>query len=217
MINQSIVSPHYGNFLTETSVKHRVNVYGSGPPSKIVSNEVLQLVETFIDGTDRVLDFGCGRGNLVEHLRKKGIEAYGIEIDNPIMREALLPEYKEFITMYQGELPLPFADDAFDCVIATEVIEHVQDYYSTLQEIGRISKKKFIVTVPDITAIPRCFPQTVVPWHLLEGTHLNFFTEKSLQSVLSPLWGKITFLKIGHLQVNDSRFATSVAAFCEKI
>ncbi len=215
-INQIIISPHYGNFLTESTVKHRENIYGSGPPSKIISDEILDLVEPFIQYNDRVLDFGCGRGNLVQHLRKKGCDAYGIEIDSQIMREALLPEIRDKITLYQGDLPLPYADGEFDCVTAIEVIEHVQDYLSVLKEINRVSRKKFIMTVPDITAIPRCFPQSVVPWHLLEGTHVNFFTEKSLKNTLSPLWAKMMFLKIGHVQVNDTRYATSVSVYCEK-
>jgi len=216
VVSCEIVPPHYSGLLAETDVRHRDQIYGSGRPAEVVSGDVLQLMEWFVTPGEKVLDFGCGRGNIVGMLREKGIEALGIEIDRPAIKAALLPQYGRYIKLYDGSGSLPYEDGQFDSVLAFEVLEHVENYPGVLREIGRISKKKFIMSVPDISAIPRCFPQKVVPWHLLEATHFNFFTERSLTKALSPYWPKIRFVKIGQVYVNDSRFADSLVAICEK-
>jgi SAM-dependent methyltransferase len=53
------------------------------------------------------------------------------------------------ITSFDGK-HIPFENQLFDAVICTEVLEHVQDYQSLIDEIYRVSKKNadMIVTVP---------------------------------------------------------------------
>jgi len=210
-----LLSPHYASFFNELTVKHRDDIYGHGPPADCISEEIIRLSDILIERQAKLLDFGCGRGNLVNFLRKKGAKAFGIEMDCPPIREAMLPDMVKYIKLYDGQMLLPYEKGEFDIVIAIEVLEHIKDFRLVLQEISRISKQKFIITVPDASAIPRCYLHNVVPWHLLESTHINFFTEKSLRNVLSDFWGNITLIKMGHVQINDIRFATSIVAICE--
>ncbi|MGF1488311.1 MAG: class I SAM-dependent methyltransferase [Prochloraceae cyanobacterium] len=214
-VTREISTPAYATLLNESNVKHRDDIYGYGPPAESVAGDILDLVKLSIQTKDKVLDFGCGRGNIVSFLRTRGTEAFGIELETPLIREALLPECKQFIQLYSGNFPLPYQDEEFDRVLAIEVIEHIPEYYQAIQEIHRISKETFIMSVPDASAIPRCFNQNVVPWHLLESTHFNFFTEKSLRNVLSKFWGKITFIKVGQVNINDTGFKNSIVAVCE--
>ncbi len=206
-------APHYVGLLWEPKVLSRDEIYSSGPPLDFIPAEIERLAE-FARG--KVLDFGCGRGNLVRHLRQQGQDAFGIEIDRPAIRAALLPEVASYIHLYHGELPLPYPDAAFDCACAVEVIEHVPDYRAALAEIVRVAARRVIVTVPDISAIPRSAPEHVVPWHLLEATHYNFFTARSLSALLAPHFERITLVKIGPVGVNDSHYFTSLAAICDK-
>jgi len=214
-VTHAVSPPHYSELLRESDVRHREDIYTCGPPAEGVLEEVLQILSFFIPRQYRVLDLGCGRGNVVKFLRDRGVEAFGMEMDRPMIRESLLPQCRDRIALYQGGLPLPYADGEFDAVLAIEVVEHIEDYQGVLREISRIASKRFVMTVPDASAIPRCHSQNVVPWHLLEASHLNFFTEGSLQSLLSPHWRKIAFFKVGHVNVNDASFATSIAAVCD--
>nr|MDJ0724278.1 class I SAM-dependent methyltransferase [Prochloraceae cyanobacterium] len=215
-VTREIFTPAYSTLLNESNVKHREDIYGYGPPAEYVAGDILDLVKLSIDTQDKVLDFGCGRGNIVNFLRTQGTKAFGIELETPLIQQALLPECKQFIQLYSGNFPLPYRDEEFDRVLAIEVIEHIPEYYQAIQEIHRICKETFIMSVPDASAIPRCYHQNVVPWHLLESTHFNFFTEKSLRNVLSKFWGKITFIKVGQVNINDTGFKNSIVAVCEK-
>lgn len=210
----SMVVPHYENLLAEENVLYRDHIYGYGPSARLVSVEVAALVNQWLDGS--VIDFGCGAGALVKELRSRGLEAYGIEINRPETVGQLLEEMVPYITLYDGKLPLPYADDSFECGAAVEVLEHVAHYPAVVEELARIIRKRLVVTVPDMSAIPIGHRHNVVPWHLLESTHVNFFTQRSLRNALMKCFGEIEFARIGSVMVNGSRFYTSLVALCTK-
>jgi SAM-dependent methyltransferase len=82
-----------------------------------------------------VLDFGCGRGALVEHLCESGVEAYGCDVDpywegdKPRLRPIPRSPYR-----------LPFDDASFDLVVSTSVLEHAQNQRELFYEIKRVLK-----------------------------------------------------------------------------
>jgi len=215
-ITYAIHPPHYSELLTTRQVLHRDNIYGYGPPSPTIAADVMDLLTWVTSGMGSILDFGCGRGNIVELLRSQGIIAQGLELDRPEIRAAIAPETAPHIRLYDGVFPLTEDDDQFDCTVSIEVIEHIPEFRTALAEIARITRHRFVLTVPDISAIPRCFPANVVPWHLLESTHYNFFNENSLRSELEAFWNSIQIVKFGENAVNSSRFCTSVIAICEQ-
>jgi SAM-dependent methyltransferase len=89
----------------------------------------------------RVLDFGCGAGELVALGRGAGIDMVGAD---PFTG---LPEWLQ-AHRAQGRLGetvfpivdgrLPFADQSFDAVCANQVLEHVHDLGLALSEIARV-------------------------------------------------------------------------------
>ncbi|MDH4067097.1 MAG: hypothetical protein OEW19_22075, partial [Acidobacteriota bacterium] len=52
----------------------------------------------------------------------------------------------------------------------------------------------------------------VVPWHLLEATHVNFFTQHSLEAALAPHAGQIEMARIGAVRCGSLFYYTSLAA-----
>jgi 2-polyprenyl-3-methyl-5-hydroxy-6-metoxy-1,4-benzoquinol methylase len=203
----------YSHLLDAAEVQHRENIYGYGPPNTAVVDEIKGLGKMVLGP---VLDFGCGSGVLIRALRAHDIEAYGIEINRPPIVESIHPDVRTFIKLYNGSYPLPFSDEEFQSVIATEVIEHVPEYEKALSEITRITKSTFVLTVPDMSAIPVCHHNNVVPWHLLESTHVNFFTQTSLERVLSQYFSDIQFARIGPTVTNGSKWFTSLVGICRK-
>jgi SAM-dependent methyltransferase len=88
----------------------------------------------------RVLDFGCGIGNLVWALRKIGLDARGIDPSKPAKKYCRVPRY----CRYEDTRRIPYEDDSFDLVYTHEVLEHLsdEDRRFALQELSRVSRGK---------------------------------------------------------------------------
>lgn len=205
--------PHYGGLIDLTQVLHREHIYGFGPPSTEVSGEVVALCRML---PEPILDFGCGTGALIRALRCEKLEVYGIELSREPIINGLLADVKDRITLGDGRLPLPFADGEFNSVVAIEVIEHLPDFELALSEIARITRRDFIVTVPDMSSVPLCYYESVVPWHLLEGTHVNFFNQSSLEATLKKYFSHVEMARIGRMSTNGTTWYTSLAGICRK-
>jgi len=115
-----------------------------------------------IDGTKRVLDYGCGRGH-VEHMNFRGIAGFvaGIDPEKAVFENPFLDDARIL------ELPkaaIPYEDESFDVVFADNVMEHVADPLVTFREIGRVLKPGgvFLAKTPNkwhyMPLIARCTP-----------------------------------------------------------
>jgi SAM-dependent methyltransferase len=164
-------------------VLHRQNIYGSGPPSDAVHTELLQYIERAAG--KKLLEIGCGLGPYVEELNKLGFEAIGIELEEHIVAAA---QAKGRPVSVGDATNLQFEDKSFDTCMLIEVVEHIEDYETALLEAGRVARRSLIVSVPNSESIPYLFQHMVVPWHLLEATHINFFTPAILGALLRRLF-----------------------------
>lgn len=207
-----VAQPAYSELFSEGRVKHRDDIYGYGPPTTVVAEEVLAIAKEL---PGPVLDFGCGAGALVRALREGGVDAHGLELDRPDIADSIADDVRPHITLYAGTFPTPFPDKAFASVVLVEVLEHIADYEAALREIARLTRDHLLVTVPDISAIPQCHPHRVVPWHLLESTHLNFFTQQSLTNALAAHFRTVEIAKICSDEVGGTRFFTNLMARCQ--
>ncbi len=94
----------------------------------------------------RVLDVGCGAGNMFHHLRRYG-QVEGIDSNPKPLAVARARGYS--VVEGRGE-SMPFEDNRFDLVAALDVIEHVPDDLSILRECYRVCRPGgfFVTTVP---------------------------------------------------------------------
>lgn len=86
----------------------------------------------------KVLDMGCGVGNLVWALRVLGIKAYGIE-PSPIAKKfSRAPQF----CIYKSTKKLPFKSREFDLLYSNEVLEHIRrdKLKAFLGECRRVSR-----------------------------------------------------------------------------
>ncbi len=83
------------------------------------------------DGLD-LLDFGCGRGDLVRALRHLGPNARGCDFS------ANLGTDEHLSPIPADHYRLPYLDDSFDLVISTSVFEHAQRTEECMTEIHRV-------------------------------------------------------------------------------
>jgi ubiquinone/menaquinone biosynthesis C-methylase UbiE len=89
----------------------------------------------------RLLDWGCGYGQVASLLREAGVDVvafdYRERIDEPTVEP--LERFPEIEAHVSPEpVALPFADHAFDTVLSCGVLEHVEDPDGSLEEIRRI-------------------------------------------------------------------------------
>lgn len=85
-------------------------------------------------GDLRVLDVGCGAGNMVHHLQRYG-RVVGVDSFNRPLGVAQGRGYA--VGQATGEA-LPFPDRSFDLVAVLDVVEHCDDDARVLRECGRI-------------------------------------------------------------------------------
>jgi len=174
-------------------VLHREDIYGSGPPVDAVSEEILAFVLANVGKS--VLDVGCGIGPYVRRLTEAGVDVIGIDTNEQAIRDGKrLGRELRVMSAYD----LEFEDDSFDSVILVETLEHLDDYERALHEAARVARDTIVVTVPDISAIPLMSKRLVVPWHLLEATHINFFTPEILQKALLAVCAECEVGRLGH-------------------
>jgi len=115
----------------------------------------LSLVKTLLPAGSKVLDIGCGKGQMTVLLSKLGFSAYGIDLEETPGEQLGIsgnrwqqPIWKEFETKFGNleyrfyEREIPFEQGYFDFIVAYATIEHVQDELleTLLTEIGRVLK-----------------------------------------------------------------------------
>ena len=87
----------------------------------------LQIVASWIEDGSRVLDLGCGQGDLLDYLRAdKGARGTGIEIDGEKVQAGIA----RGLSVLQGDIGEEIKDyptDMFDYVILSQTLQQVYD------------------------------------------------------------------------------------------
>jgi ubiquinone/menaquinone biosynthesis C-methylase UbiE len=95
------------------------------------------------DRPGRVLDWGCGLGQVTSLLRERGVETepfdYREDVTEPTRRP--LEHYPAVEAMHSNDpVALPYGDDEFDSVLSLGVLEHVMDPDASLEQLRRVLK-----------------------------------------------------------------------------
>jgi ubiquinone/menaquinone biosynthesis C-methylase UbiE len=94
---------------------------------------------------DRVLEVGCGAGNIMERSRSGQI--FGVDISETILIKAKL-KLKESAYLFRGDAQnLPCKNQVFTHVICSEVLEHLLDPAMALREMKRVVMERGIVVI----------------------------------------------------------------------
>ena len=106
------------------------------------------IIANWVNSNSKVLDLGCGDGELLNYLKKeKNITGYGIEKDP----DNWLKSLKTGINVLQVDLEAglsEFEDNSFDVVILSKTIQSMHNTEEILDEMLRVGKQ-VIVTFPN--------------------------------------------------------------------
>ncbi|MFZ5835415.1 MAG: class I SAM-dependent methyltransferase [Pseudomonadota bacterium] len=139
----------------------------------------IEIERLDISDGDTVLDLGCGEGRHLHALYyAKRLHAVGIDLGYADMLKArqALEQYPDLESNPQricslaqaSALALPFPDGCFDVVLCSEVLEHIPDYQSALDEVRRVLKPGGTLAV----SVPRTWPEWIC-WQLSPGGYAN--------------------------------------------
>ena len=128
-----------------------------------------------------IIDVGSGDGYAVNKLREKNFSAHGIELSKERIKFAI----KKYGNYYrQGNIySTVFPENEFDVVIASEVIEHLDNPLKAIEELKRISKKYILLTFP-YKEIPQ---QIVCPYCLKNfpsSGHIQYFDDERIKEII---------------------------------
>lgn len=161
----------------------------------------LKIRSAKIERSPRVLDIGCGRGNLLKAFSRLGFECYGVE-------RAEFPDLsiEKDIKIYKGSLEeAKFDDRFFDVVILWHVLEHLSNPAHIISEIYRVmdSHGILIIAVPNFGSFQsRLFKKF---WfHLDLPRHLYHFENESLNNLL--ISNNFKTVSVGTRSIDQSIF-----------
>ncbi|MGB7591686.1 MAG: class I SAM-dependent methyltransferase [Terriglobia bacterium] len=103
----------------------------------------------------RVLDFGCGSGDMTLALKRAGFSASGFDVSRAMLaaaRQRCEGQEIEFVQGEPGEYSrLPFGPGTFRGVVASSVLEYVPNPLAQIAELARVLANNglLVVTVPN--------------------------------------------------------------------
>lgn len=196
------LTSHYGHdaFLVETkeqsemiagflkSVHEGTSMLPARAPAdvkaSISARQDYAMMAEMVEPGSRVLDLGCGEGELLAWLKeKKGVSAQGVEIDPNKVRRAI----SRGVLAYQSDIEhglADYPDGTFDFVILSQTLQEMRYPLKVLREMLRVGRH-VIVAFPNFghwtTRISHLLsgrsPRTeLFPYDWYESPNLHFLT-----------------------------------------
>ncbi len=157
------------------------------------SNQVLSLItkSRFQDllgqfekfrKTNRILDYGCGRGDFLEVAKEMGWEVYGLEYSEKAIE---ILKSKQINVVDDNFIKQFDSQGYFDVITAFEVVEHLVFPMDSLVSINTLLRENgcFYMTVPNFNSIGRYKMKENYPV-LTYPEHVSYFTRKALKYAL---------------------------------
>lgn len=129
--------------------------YGPGGPLSGRMAPLSAAVGRHAKAGDRILDLGCGTGELSRRLAAGGLRVTGCDISPNMLARAAARDGAgghAWVRLAPDWRRLPFKPATFDLVVAASVLEYVIDPGTVLRECGRVLRPGGVVlyTVPDL-------------------------------------------------------------------
>jgi len=157
-----------------------------------------------------VIDVGCGAGRHAFEAYRRGADVVAFDRDESELRsvETILramgdngeaPAGASAQVVVGDALNLPYADETFDCVIASEILEHVPQDDAAIAELIRVLKVGGTLAV----SVPRWLPERVCwllseEYHSNEGGHVRIYRASGLRDKIASGGMQLTHAHHAH-------------------
>ena len=159
---------------------------------EILGRSDYAIIGELIEPGTRVLDLGCGEGELLEWLAAhKNVTGRGVEIDGARVQRAIA----RGVSAYQGDIDQGLADypaGSFDYVILSQTLQETRRPLAVLREMLRVGRKA-IVAVPKFGhwsgRLSHLFsgraPKTrIFPHDWYDSPNIHFFTVRDFEDLV---------------------------------
>jgi SAM-dependent methyltransferase len=141
-----------------------------------------------ITAADTVVDVGCGEGVVCAYAGRRGADVIGIDIDPECIRRADEAMRGVPARSWRGLVgdadPIPLPDGVATVVVATEVLEHVDDPPRLLAELVRIGRPgaRYVLSVP--APASESVLKIVAPrWYFEKPYHQRIYEDGQLEAL----------------------------------
>ncbi|MDQ4095933.1 MAG: class I SAM-dependent methyltransferase [Actinomycetota bacterium] len=144
----------------------------------------------------RLLDIGCGAGRHSFEALRRGYDVVSADLNSKALAEVAVmgaamvevgeaSRFASLTCVNASALELPFADESFDVVIASEVLEHIIHDEIALNEIARVTKTGGTIAA----TVPRRWPEKICwalsdEYHAEAGGHVRIYKKPDLVAKL---------------------------------
>lgn len=150
---------------------------------------IFDKIKRFKPPPAKLLEIGCGTGNVSSFLAQKGYAVTGCEFYSDAIKKA----WHGFLIVQGDANNLPFREDSFDIIGLFDVIEHFYDDISLLKEAYRVVRRDGIIAVT--------VPARMELWSFFDETslHKRRYTKENLELIflksdLKPLLLEYIFM-----------------------
>ncbi|KKR49072.1 MAG: Methyltransferase type 11 [Candidatus Magasanikbacteria bacterium GW2011_GWC2_40_17] len=108
------------------------------------ARKILKLLDVQKD--DKVLDLGCGAGNMLAQINKGDL--YGVDISDFLLNLARQRNYQCPATIVKGDvenLPAEISSRKYNKIFCSEVLEHVLNPEKVIDEILKVSDQNAVI------------------------------------------------------------------------
>ncbi len=118
-----------------------------------MSNGIIEQIAALVPVGSRVLDLGCGTGELLAYLQKhRGCTGYGVELDDANLLACAQRGVNVIQLNLEDGLTI-FEDQSFDVVLQLETLQHLRNTEAMLRETARVGRIG-IVSFPNFAHWP---------------------------------------------------------------
>lgn len=148
-----------------------------------------RIAQKYLNLDDKILDFGCARGEYVARLKEANFDVTGVDALNFEEDWAELG-VADRCSVSDGKVP---AGQIYDVVILFEVLEHIPNPVKFLKELKPIISSRLLITVPNCEHNRVLESSGLTYNHYVDSSHVNFFTKESLLRLLEETGFSIKF------------------------
>jgi len=204
--------------MTAETPKHRAFV------PEVLGRSDYAIIGEIVEPGTRVLDLGCGEGELLEWLAvNKDVDGRGVEISSAKVQRAIT----RGVSVFQGDIDQGLADypdHAFDYVILSQTLQETRHPRDVLREMLRVGRR-VIVAFPNFghwrvrlsMLLSGRAPRTsLFPYEWYDSPNIHFLTVQDFEELasLEGLAVEKRYFLAGHRRVSlSANLMAEVAVF----